>query len=77
MIMLGMEEEVQVVDVGGELVLYDFIEGLVDCVSSEGVMDWEIYCCVIELKMCICYNVFDLVVVLGMLCVQVWCKVVV
>ncbi len=70
MITLGMEEEVQVVDAGGELVPHDFTEGLADCASSEGAMDREIHRCVIELKTRICHNVPDLVAALGTLRAQ-------
>lgn len=70
MITLGMEEEVQVVDAGGELVPHDFTEGLADCASSEGAMDREIHRCVIELKTRICHGVPDLVAALGTLRAQ-------
>ncbi len=64
MVTLGMEEEVQVVDAGGELVPHDFAEGLDEFASREGAMDREIHRCVIELKTRICHGVPDLVAAL-------------
>ncbi|MCW8808502.1 MAG: YbdK family carboxylate-amine ligase [Rhodanobacter sp.] len=74
MITIGMEEEVQIVDVHGQLVPHDFAAGLAEFGTPEGLMDKELHQCVIELKTRICNSVPELVTALRTLRAQAACK---